>query len=709
MEIAHETDAYERRFSDLVQAVRGAVARRWLTLLIVSLAVFALGAAAVLWMTPKYAPMARVQIDPSRNPLDNKSDPGSLDASLTPEAISTEVSLLGSMDVAREVVRRLGLGADPFFSKNLKSSDDQPLTPARRDDLIAAALVKAVDVSREKLTYILDVKYANPNPVTAARVTNAFAEVYVELKAGSKADTAQRQSDWFQQRLAALGQEANVADQRAAEYRAKSGIVQDSSGNNTGTIFDQQVAALSAQLASAEADSASAHAKLTAAQRQVGSGNLSAVSEVLNSPVISDLRRQRSEVQRAVEEVQVRYGEKHPESIRVHDQLNAIDSQIQEEANRVVASLAASASAADASVASLRDSVHSLQQEQASGTRAAALADSLQREAQVKRDNYTRMSQLGMTSMEAAKNKIAQAEIIEQARILNSPTSPNKPLLIALALVFGIVVGSGVIATQELLSSGLSTVEDITGKFGIPVLAMIPKLSMASPADMLLQKPTSLYSEALRIARAAILGVRSSDKRQIIAITSALPGEGKTTTAVGFARTLAINNAKTLLIECDVRRAQVRQIIGKPIPTVGLVEVLHGDATLEEAISSGDVPNLDHLIVTAPYFSSEDLFGGGNMERLLTHLRGEYEQIVLDLPPLVGLADGRFLAVLADAVALVIKWNDTPADAVRASLGWLSADGANCVGALYSMVERSASGVSGYYYSKKYSAYYASA
>ena len=239
------------------------------------------------------------------------------------------------------------------------------------------------------------------------------------------------------------------------------------------------------------------------------------------------------------------------------------------------------------------------------------------------------------------------------------------------------------------------------------MLAAVPKVpKIKNPAELLLDKPTSLYAESFRIARAAILGVRSGKAPHVIAITSALPAEGKSTTALAFARTLATNGAKTLLIECDVRRAIMRLLVRDPVAGPGLVEILHGEATADQVIQQDAVPKLDYLLVSAPYFSSEDLFGGGGMEKLLAEMRDRYELIVLDLPPLVGLADGRFLAVLADATALVLRWDSTPAAAASSALGWLKADGANPVGVIFNVVDTSAEAIGGLYYSKKYSAYY---
>ncbi|WP_293884083.1 polysaccharide biosynthesis tyrosine autokinase [Sphingomonas sp.] len=705
MEISHESDMNEGQLSDLVARVRDAIRRRWLTLLLVAAAIFGISVVLVLLLTPQYQSVARIRIDPSRNPLANS--PQAQSEALSPEALETEVSTLSSVAVATDVATRLRLENDPEFTKGIGESGAVLSLPDRRA-AVANALLQKLSVGRDKLTYILNVKFTSRDSLKSARIANAFAESYISTKSGSKLGTAERQSEWFKRRLDAVGNEVRDADARVAQYRAQAGIVQGSTGGSGGgTITDQQVGPLSSQIATARSDAAAARANLAAAEGQISRGGQDAVSEVLSSPVIGDLRRQRTEILRNMGEVQARYGERHPESVRVRDQLASIDSQLKEETARVIGSLRATASAAEARSNSLSGSMNQLESQQATNTRNAVLAESLEREATAKRALFDRMSQMSLESTQTAQGSFAQAEIVDRALPPPSPTSPNKPLLFALALIVALGAGTGTIAVQEMLVTGLRTTEDVETQLGVPVLAAIPKVpKTTNPANLLLERPTSLFAESLRIARAAILGVRSAKPPQVIAITSALPSEGKTTTALSFARTLAVNNAKTLLIECDVRRAAMRFSVGTPATTAGIVEVLHGEAAVEQAITPGDVPGLDHLLVLAPYFSSEDLFGGGNFERLLAGLRQKYEHIVLDLPPLVGLADGRFLAVLADATALAVKWDSTPAAAASSAISWLRSDGANLVGVLYTMVDSSAEAIGGLYYSKKYSSYY---
>lgn len=709
MDVTHERDGQEGRLSDLITTIRDTIVRRWKTMAAIAIGVLAIGVALIFMMTPEYMAVARVQIDPSRNPL-ARAQNASKDDSLSPEALETEVSVVSSIDVANRVVQRLGLDKDPEFTGKIGAEDLARMNAKERTNAVATQVLRKLNVEREKLTYIIAIGAQSTNAEKAAKIANAFADEYLRTKVSSTTGAARNQVQWFQDRLGKLESEVREADAKVAQYRAAAGIVGSSNGQGSGgTIADQRVAPLSSSIAGAESDAAAAQAKLSAAQQQAARGGLDSVTEVRSSPVVAELRRQRAELLRAIGEIQARYGDKHPESLRVKGQLDTVDQQIHEEGERVLGSLRANAAAAQAQVGSLRSSMSSLEGERARDMKAAVQADSLERESAAKRTEYDRLSQMLLESTQAAQNSIAQAEIVGRAEAPLHPSSPNKPLLIALALLVGIAGGAGTIAVQEMMVAGLRSSEDVE-QFGLPLLASVPKVEKKEaerPADLLISKPTSIYSEAFRIARASILGVRSDKASKIFAVTSALPSEGKTTTALSFARALAVGKSKTLLLDCDVRRAALLGALDQaPGTHPGIVEVLHGEATLQQAIRPSNIDNLDQLIVSQPYFSSEDLFGDDRMKDILATLSQHYDKIVLDLPPLVGLADGRFLAALADTTVLAVRWNETPTKAVASAIDWLRADGANLIGIIFTMVDVRAQAMGGLYYSKQYSGYY---
>ncbi|MDV3482267.1 GumC family protein [Sphingobium yanoikuyae] len=702
------TAGYEARLADVVQSVKDVLRRRYLTLAAVAGGITILGVVATLQLTPSYQGVTRIQIDPSRNPLARSANEAQ--AQLASEAIETEVSVINSMDISRGVVKRLKLIDDADYNKGIAARlENGPVSEDEKIEMVANAIRSHLSVGREKLTYIIAIRFDSRDAEKAARIANAYAATYLDTKVGTKIGTAERQSAWFQKRMDELAAEVRSADEKVAQYQSAAGIVRGAS-NNQGTITDQQVGPLSVQLASAESVAAEARSKQISAQQQVASGHLDAVSDVRNSATIQDLRRQRGLLVQNMGEMQMRYGDRYPDLIKVRDQLAAIDGQLREEAGRVIRSLKADADAAEARAGSLRVAMQRLEDKQSANARASVIAASMQRDADSKHQAYDRLAQSALESRQAAQNSIAQAQIIDVAEAPQAPYWPNKPLFILLSLIIGTGAGIAVITAQEMMVSGMRTVEDVEGELGVPLIAAVPNVrKTARPADVLIEKPTSQFAEALRNARASILGVKGEEAPKVIALTSALPGEGKTTTALGLARTMALNGGKTILVDADVRRAQLRQIADVQ-PGPGIVELLHGEASLEQAIQPSGLENLDQIIVQKPYFSSENLFGNDLMPGILDELSKRYDTIILDLPPLVGLADGRFLAALADAVVLAIKWDATPSQAVSSAASWLKSDGANLVGALFTMVDTSSQSVGAYYYySKKYSSYYQAA
>lgn len=699
---------YEARLADVVRSVKDVLRRRYLTLALVIGVITCAGTILTLQLTPSYQGVTRIQIDPSRNPLARNANEAQ--AQLASEAIETEVAVLNSLDIARSVVRRLKLVDDPEFNKGITGPHERGgLSEDEKVEIVANAVRGHLTVGREKLTYIIAIRFDSHEAEKAAKIANAYATTYLDTKVGNKIGTAERQSAWFQKRMDELAADVRASDENVAKFQSEAGIVRGASSNQ-GTITDQQVGPLSVQLASAESVAAEARSKQISAQQQVAGGHLDAVSDVRNSATIQDLRRQRALLVQSMGEMQVRYSDRHPDLIKVRDQLAAIDEQLRQEANRVVRSLKADADAAEARASSLRVAMQHLEAKQSANARASVIAASMQRDADSKHEAYDRLAQSVLETRQAAQNSIAQAQIIDTAEASQRPNWPNKPLFILLSLIAGIGAGIATITAQEMMVSGMRTVEDVENELGVPLLAAVPHVRKTSrPADLLIDMPTSQFAEALRNARASILGVKGEDAPQVIALTSALPGEGKTTTALGLARTMALNGGKTILVDADVRRAQLRQIT-QVNPGPGIVELLHGDATLDEVIQPSGLENLDQIIVHKPYFSSENLFGNDLMPKILDDLGTRYETIILDLPPLVGLADGRFLAALADAVVLAIKWDATPSQAVNSAASWLKSDGANLVGAMFTMVDTSSQSIGAYYYySKKYSSYYQAA
>jgi exopolysaccharide transport family protein len=698
-------------FSALIDVFR----RRWKLLAGVTLLVFAAVIAATLLITPMYEATTRIKIDPKPN---SPVEVGANKSSGLPDqaVVDTEVSIMRSRDLAEAVATKLQLHKDPEFAPKPgtlatllgSSASGPPLTPAD----VAGDLLGRLTVGRERTTYVVNVTFRATDSKKSALIANEFANQYIASNLGNLVGTAARRSAWLDQRLATLGAQVRAADAQVAQYRAQAGIVE---GGTSGTITDQQVAPLSTQLATAESNAAAARASLAAARSQIAQGGLDAVSGVLNSGVVADLRRQRAEVGREQADIFARYGPRHPASIRVAQQLDGLDRQIKEESQRIVAGLEADARAATARANSLQAELQRLTGQQANNTRASVIAESLEREAEAKRTIYNQLAQAAQEADQVQRASESSGRVIELARPPSVPTFPNKPFFAMLGLVLGVVTGAAVVLLAETLSTGIRTVEDVETGLGSVHLASVPQVperqlssgesGPLTPWQFVVAKPMSAYAEAFRSARNALLLSRPDDRPRIIAIASAVPKEGKTTCAASLARVMAMSGDRVILIDCDLRRNGLRDVVA-PSGKGGLLEVLDGRTTVDEAIVTDVETGLDVLPLEKPMFTPQDVFGGGAMRDLLTTLSARYDYVVMDTPPLLGVADARTLATLSDFVLLVIRWNQTPKKAVRTAMAWLELDQTPVSGVMLSMVDQRAEAMGVAYYSTAYGGYY---
>jgi len=705
MTITTDDRGYEARPRRAFYSIRDVLRRRYATLLLVAGLVVALGAALTFSMAPRYEGLTRIQIDPSRNPLARTVN--EKQAQLASEAIETEVAVASSLEVARQVVRRLGLTTDPEFTHAVEQqAKTRIVTPDEQLDIVARDVLDHLSVAREQLTYIINIRFHSRDPAKAARIANGFSAVYIDTRVGNRTGAADGQFRWFQKRLDELALQARLANEKVADYRSSAGIGRVGDQQQTG-VADQKIGPLAHQLAQAQAIAANGEAQLAAAQAQIRAGRGDSVGTVLGSSTIGDFRRQRAEIVRAQGAIDGRYGPLHPETAKIRDQLTQIDHQIADETQRLLGSLRANAAANAAQVAQISATMRELEDEHASQIRASVIVANLQREADVKQAAYEQMAEAAAETQQASQNSLAHALVIDAAEPAQRPYWPDKPLFLLLSMVVGVGAGLATISVQEMMTSGMRSAGDLEAQLGIPLLGAVPLAKKTSqPADLLIYNPTSPFAESLRNARASIMGIRSATKPRIIALTSALPGEGKTTTALALARTMALAGARTLIMDVDVRRGQLRAIVRHDAKKPGTVELLRDKATIDEAIESSAVRNLDQLVVKKPYYSSENLFGTEAVHLLIDELAERYNVIILDLPPLLGLADGRFLAALADAVVLVVKWGATPAHLASMALSSLRADESNVLGAIYSMVDQKWGTIgTAYHYPKGSNAY----
>jgi polysaccharide biosynthesis transport protein len=701
----------------------------------VALAVFVGVVLFTVQATPKYTATAKVMLDTRKEQVTDVQAVLSGMAVDSP-SVDTEVEVLRSRQLAERVVKALKLEDDPEFNYGLRkpgglaavtqavgsmfgaSRPHEPTLNAiegqKAHERIVDTVLGGLQVRRAGLTYVINVAYESEDPAKAADIANKFAELYLLEQLEAKFDATKQATTWLNARLDELRGQVQADEAAVQQYKIANNLL-SAAGTN---LTEQEISNYNTTLATAQAQVAEDQARLRTARQQMAGGSTGEdVGEALSSPVIGELRKQRAEISARVADLQGRYGDRHPDMLKAKRELSDLDTQIQQEVGRIISNLQARAQVSQQRAAAIGGSLGGARGTLAANSRAMVRLNELQRNADASRTLYeSYLNRFKETSTQQGLEQ-SDSRVVSKAKIPTGQSSPKVQLNLAVGLALALAAGFAAVMVAEGLDAGLTTAEDVERRLEAPFLGAVPLLSSISddpslsPLDHVVQKPLSAFSEAFRNLRASLLYSRLGEPVKVVAVTSALPGEGKTTTSICLGRTAAQQGARVVIVDCDLRRQTVNRLLeGQPI--VGLLEVLSGEAQLDEALTLDPTSGAYVLPLAKGGFTPKDVFGSPAMDRLLDELRARFDFIILDTAPVLPVADTRVLAPKADVVMFLARWRKTPQDAIEAAFRMLSGTGAYVAGVALTQVDmrqqsKYGYGDSGYYYAE-YKKYYAS-
>lgn len=711
-----------------------AIFRRRLRIFVaVVLFVCALGAAYTLTLTPIYRANATVMLNVRPETVTEVKE---VTANLNENnaTIQTEVELLRSRDLAQRVVIAMGLEKDPEFNPALghpgglaavkrtvagwfghKPPKIAARTPAQlvadRPNVVDAVMQR-LDVERVPDTFVINVAFESSDPEKAARIANAFADRYLLGQLEAKYGATQEASDWLSSRLSQLRSEVEAAEAAVEQYKIANNLLSSSGA----TLTEQEISVYNQGVASAKADLAEKEARLRTAQAQLRAGSTGEdVGEALGSNVIQSLRVQRAQISVNVAEMTRRYGPRHPEMLKAQRQLQDIDQQIQDEIKRIISNLEAEVEVSRGRTNAVQRSLSGARGTLASTNRASVRLRELERNAEAVRAVYESFLNRYKETTSQQGLERTDGRVVSQAKVPLGPHSPNIPLNMALALALGLGCGLVAIVLAEAMSSGLASGVEVENKLGLPLLASIPDLRSVAktslkPTSYVVAKPLSGFTESFRTLRTALAHGPNQTPAKIVAITSTLPAEGKSTTSLCLARTAALQGQNVVVVDCDLRRKGVTELTGQKIDDAGLIEVLDGRAKIADALIEDGESDAAVLPLSSAALSPKDVFDTPEMRKLLTQLSQQFDLVILDCPPVLAVADTRVLVALADVVVLVVRWRRTAANVINAAIDIIEASGGVLRGVALSRMDMRQQRLYGYgdptYYYSEYSKYY---
>lgn len=704
-----------------VQGIIAAFRRRMKLFVVVAAVVFAATALITLQQTPKYTATARVVIDQRKQSVIAKDQAVVSNLPAESSAVDTEVEILRSRSIAERVADDINLFQSKDGAKKAsllksllgyilpsinKAPDPQIVREKMVDDLL-----DGLDVARAGDTYMIDVSYSTSDAARAALLANSFAKEYINDQIGARYNITQQTSEWLSGRLAELRRQADEADAAVQAYKAANNLV----AAQGSTIAEQEVSGLDQQLAIARADVAEKEARLSTARSQLKRGSTGEdLGAALDSPVIQQLRQQRAVISQKVADLEGRYGDRHPDLLKSRRELIDLDAQIHSEITRIISNLEAQVEVARQHAGSLMASLGKTRSQLSGNARASVRLNELQRNSDAASavyqsflDRYKQASaQVGMQQ--------SDARIVSAAKIPTSTSSPRVGLNFALGFIIALLLGIVAVVIAEMFDTGLSSPDDIELELGVPALAVIPSLEsiqagdaadveLLSPEKYVVKYPLSQFAETFRSLRAAVRMCRAGKKTKLVAITSSVMDEGKTTTAMALTRISALAGDRVILIDCDLRHRGINAMLPDE-QEVGLIELLSGTATLDEVIVRDKESGADILPLGRTPFTPRDLLASDAMQSVLDQLSNAYDLVILDTPPVLAVSDTRGFVDKVDAVVVLARWSKTPRKVIQQALRLLQGSGAYIGGAVLSRADYrqlSAYGYGGsdYYYS----------
>jgi len=625
---------------------------------------------AISFLMPKtYTATASVMLT-SEDDSAVAADPDKSEA-LSSELVDTQVEIVQSREMAEKVAAALGL--------------DKGLDQTKYRDLIDT-LQHHVSAERVGKSYAMTISFDAPTGTDAALTVNQFARQFStwQLQADEARHVDERRL--VQERLGKLRAQAQADTQALQQYRIAHNLLSTSGASLT----EQEISTYNQQVALARADAAEDQSRLDTALQQLRSGsNGDDVGEALGSTVISSLRVQESAAAADVANLSAKYGPNHPELIQARSKLAEVRAQIQTEISRVISNLQAKQEVSSGRLASLTGSLDSARGKLSQNNAAMVGLSDLERAAEASQGIYETYLNRYKQLLASEGTEKPNARILTLADVPLWPEKPNLLLNFALSLAIGL--GLGVIAAYiaEAIFHGMSTPEDVERSLGERHLGSVPLLKSVSPmkhtVTAIQEAPTSAFAESFRTVDTAINQI-TNGHRQILAVTSALPDEGKTVVSCCLAYVLAQSGQRTLLIDCDMRRGGISRLLDMQKYDYGLLEYLDGTAP-DNFHELDDGKLLCMLPLRPDSAHPEHLLTGERFETLLEQLRGRFERIVLDLPPVLPVASAPVIASRADATIMVARWRKTSTFAVRAALRRLPPEHVNLVGMVLNQVD----------------------
>lgn len=698
---------------DIFKYLRIASKYKWL-IAGITLAVFAVTAVSTFMTTPIYKATASIQIEREASKIVEKGDIVNEETG-GQDFYQTQYQLLQSRTLAERVASALSLGNDPAFNREIapsllqlikskllglifpdETSSTDPIIAVDRNKSAAARVQEDLEVQLIRGSRIATVSFSHPDPAVAERVANGYADVFITDNLDRRFEATAYARKFLEERLAQLKGRLEESEKQLVVYADEKGIITVGEGK---TVVDADIESINTKLTEARYEKM----RLELVWQRVESAEGLEISEIRANETVQENRKLRSELSAQYQQKLNVFKPSYPEMVQLRSQISELDTQLAQAVRAVKADIKSSFEASRISVAMLEAELQKTKETLVEQRNRSIQYNILQREVDTNRQLYDgllqRYKEIGVAGGIGTNN----ISFVDKANKPAFPASPRVSRNLLLGLLAGLSLGFMAAFGLDFLDETFKVPEDIEKETGLPVVGVVPLPKGGMSLDDALKDHRSPISEAYRSLRTSLQFSTPQGLPSSILLTSSMPSEGKSTTAIGIADTFGRMGLKVLLIDADLRKSSLHKRLQLRNER-GLTNYLIGGIDAADTLQVTPMQNV-FAITSGPLPPNPaELLSGTRMADLVRAAGDAYDIVIVDGPPIIGLADAPLLAGATQGTLLLVSANSTRKRALRVAVRRLQVVRANIIGTVLNKFDRREAGY-GYGYGYGYSDY----
>jgi len=627
------------------------------------------------------------------------------------EKFNSQVKMIKSRTLAKRVIEKLNLYKEIIPDKPVEKENPVYVTTAIN------SFLDKLKVSPIPKTRLVEVKFRDTDPKRAAEIVNTLIDEYINFNLELKGEAARKASEYLSKEIERLRNSLAEKEKELQKYSQKKELYYLTDKQST---IVQKFAEVNDAYTKAQIN----RINLEAHYRELMNKSYEDYPEVINNPLIQNLKAEYSRLESEYTQKSQIFKPDYPEMQSLKSKIEALKKRIDTETKNIGEKALKEAQAKYLAALKAEQSLKKLLDQQkkqmAEASSSGIYYNSLKIEVQNLRnllDTLTKKQKESVLSASLGGLHTSNIKIVDRAEIPLTPVSPNKKLNFLLAILLGLSGGVFLAFVVDAFDTSVKTPEEIESSYNVPVLGITPYLNGKSygyyyskkkgkkekspeaikPELLVLQDPDSQFAELIKTITTSILLSRPEAPPKVIAVTSPMPGEGKTTISTNIALSLASLSKRVLIIDGDLRRPAVHKAFGIS-PRQGLSTYLTGRSALPEIVVKDKNFDKFFIIPVGPIPPNPiELLNSQTMGKMFDYLREKFDHIIIDTSPLIGISDPIIIGKHADGVILTAWAGKTSRKSLENSISTLRKYGIKLLG-----VVLNGAGYKGSYYYHDY-------